>query len=87
MIDSGGPQTYHELARRFLSRLVPQVWRACPSSWLSVVIDGTGRPGTRSPLKICFRMRAASRTYDRGSASPRSTGRFMDYLLVGGLPL
>lgn len=36
-----------------------------------------GRPDTRSPLMICLRIRAASRTYDRGSASPRSTGRFM----------
>jgi hypothetical protein len=56
---------------------LPQVCRACPSSWLSVVIDGTGRPDTGSPLMICLRIRAASRTYDRGSASPRSTDRFM----------
>src|SRR5271165_3781236 len=46
---------------------LPQVCRACPSSWLSVVMDGTGRPDNRSPLMICFRIRAASRTYDRGS--------------------
>ena len=36
-----------------------------------------GRPDTRSPLMICSRIRSASRTYDRGSASPGSTDRFM----------
>jgi hypothetical protein len=44
--------------------------------WLSVVIDGTGRPGSRSSFKICCRRCAASRTCDRGSASPKSPGRF-----------
>jgi hypothetical protein len=44
--------------------------------WLSVVIDGTGRPGSRSSFKICCRRCAASRTCDRGSAAPKSPGRF-----------
>ena len=49
---------------------MPQVGRACPDSWLSVVIDGTGRPGSRSSFKICCRRRAANPTCDRGLPRP-----------------